>query len=147
MIGPDGDGIATGLLGLPLPEGSYTFTDYFSHDHPGRGRPHLGVDLAAPTGTPVYSADGGQVDLVGWGKKYGNFIVVGHSNGRATLYAHLSKVNVRQGQPVSGKHKIGEVGSTGLSTGPHLHFEVIEGYSLGDPYSGIQVNPEKYYQF
>jgi LAS superfamily LD-carboxypeptidase LdcB len=146
-IGSDGDGIATGNLGLPLPKGSYTFTDYFSHDHPDRGRPHLGVDLAAPTGTPVYSADGGQVDLVGWDKGYGNFIVVGHSDGTATLYAHLSEVNVRQGQPVSAKHKIGAVGSTGRSSGPHLHFEVIEGYSLGNPYSGVRVNPEKYYRF
>jgi murein DD-endopeptidase MepM/ murein hydrolase activator NlpD len=93
--------------------------------HPVHGgmRAHLGVDYAAPTGTPVRTVGDGVVEFAGWQRGYGNFIVVQHRNGHTTAYGHLSKIHVRKGQRVSQGDTIGAVGSTGVSTGPHLHFE------------------------
>ncbi len=88
------------------------------------GRAHQGIDFAAPTGTPVGAAGVGIVTAAGWNSGgYGNIVVVTHRLGWQTLYAHLSSVTVAPGQPVSGGTLIGYVGSTGHSTGPHLHFE------------------------
>jgi murein DD-endopeptidase MepM/ murein hydrolase activator NlpD len=94
--------------------------------HPifGSMRMHTGIDLAAPTGTHVIAADGGQVLKVGYDGGYGNSILIYHGGGFATFYAHLSGFTVSQGQMVSRGQPIGYVGSTGVSTGPHLHFEV-----------------------
>ena len=86
-------------------------------------RAHLGVDYAAPTGTPVRAVGEGQVEFAGQQSGYGNVIQIAHGNGRATLYAHLSRIDVKKGQRVEQGHRIGAVGSTGWSTGPHLHFE------------------------
>jgi murein DD-endopeptidase MepM/ murein hydrolase activator NlpD len=83
---------------------------------------HAGWDLAAPTGTPVVSAAAGVVTKAGWGNGYGNLIIINHGR-LETRYAHLSKILVRSGQSVSAGQLIGKVGSTGRSTGPHLHFE------------------------
>jgi murein DD-endopeptidase MepM/ murein hydrolase activator NlpD len=95
---------------------------------------HPGYDLAAPKGTPVYAADSGYVEVVGWDNSgYGNMILLNHGNGFVTRYAHLSAFNVEAGQSVKKGDLIGRVGSTGHSTGPHLHFEVIFG--------GVQRNP------
>jgi murein DD-endopeptidase MepM/ murein hydrolase activator NlpD len=93
--------------------------------HPIHGgqRAHLGVDFAAPTGTPVRTVGDGVVQFAGWQNGYGNFIIVQHSNNQTTAYAHLSRIDVRKGQKVSQGDFIGAVGSTGASTGPHLHFE------------------------
>ncbi|HQK92642.1 MAG TPA: peptidoglycan DD-metalloendopeptidase family protein [Armatimonadota bacterium] len=87
---------------------------------------HTGVDISAPTGTDVAAAGSGVVCKAAYGYNggYGNMVVVNHGNGRATLYAHLSSISVRVGQTVTAGQKLGEVGSTGRSTGPHLHFEV-----------------------
>ncbi|HVK31135.1 MAG TPA: peptidoglycan DD-metalloendopeptidase family protein, partial [Burkholderiaceae bacterium] len=86
-------------------------------------RRHLGVDYAAPTGTPVRTVGHGTVDFAGWQNGYGNVVQIRHNNERTTLYAHLSRIDVRNGQRVEQGDRVGAVGSTGWSTGPHLHFE------------------------
>lgn len=86
-------------------------------------RRHLGVDYAAPTGTPVRSVGDGVVDFAGQQNGYGNVVQVRHNNERSTLYAHLSRIDVKKGQRIEQGQRIGAVGSTGWSTGPHLHFE------------------------
>ena len=86
-------------------------------------RQHLGVDYGAPTGTAVRSVGDGIVDFAGWQNGYGNVVQVKHGGERATLYAHLSRMDVKAGQRIQQGQRIGAVGSTGWSTGPHLHFE------------------------
>ncbi|MDR2517528.1 MAG: M23 family metallopeptidase [Spirochaetaceae bacterium] len=90
----------------------------------GMRRFHDAIDLPALTGTPIRAAMEGEVASVGNNAKYGKFVILSHSGGYQTLYAHMSAVSVREGQRVSQGGKIGEVGSTGYSTGPHLHFAV-----------------------
>ncbi|WP_181788281.1 M23 family metallopeptidase [Streptomyces phytophilus] len=85
---------------------------------------HSGQDFAAPTGTKVKSASDGTVVTAGWGGAYGNNIVIKHGEGLYTQYAHLSKIDVNVGEKVNAKELIGKIGTTGNSTGPHLHFEV-----------------------
>jgi murein DD-endopeptidase MepM/ murein hydrolase activator NlpD len=87
---------------------------------------HAAIDLAAPTGTTVKAAMDGKVSEVGYSRIYGNFIVLSHGKEYKTLYAHLSRTSVVQGASVSVGGKIGEVGSTGYSTGPHLHFAIYK---------------------
>jgi murein DD-endopeptidase MepM/ murein hydrolase activator NlpD len=99
----------------------------------GVRRHHAAVDLAAAQGTPVKAASGGRVLAVGYNSTYGKYIVLGHSGGYQTMYAHLNTTSVIQGASVSQGDKIGEVGSTGYSTGPHLHFAVYK--------NGRAVNP------
>ena len=95
---------------------------------------HLGIDIAAGSGAPIYAADGGVVVYAGWiNGGYGNMIMIDHGNGYHTVYGHLSSVNVRCGQSVYGGNVIGYAGSTGNSTGPHLHFEIR--------YFGAFINP------
>jgi murein DD-endopeptidase MepM/ murein hydrolase activator NlpD len=88
------------------------------------GRLHEGIDIAAPTGTPIWAAAAGTVIHAGWLGGYGNLVVVDHGNGLATAYAHASAILVGVGQSVSQGETISLVGSTGNSSGPHLHFEV-----------------------
>lgn len=86
----------------------------------------IAVDIGAPTGTPIYASAGGTVLIArtGWNGGYGNYVVIKHPNGVQTLYAHMSAVIASQGETVSKGEVIGKVGSTGRSTGPHLHFEM-----------------------
>lgn len=99
-----------------------------------RARRHKGVDIAAPIGTSVFASAEGEVLRTGYDAGgYGRFIEVRHPNGMSTLYAHLSRVDVHTGEAVTADERIGLVGTTGRSTGPHLHFEVRRG--------GEQVNP------
>jgi len=100
------------------------------------GRPHQGIDLAAPLGTGIQAAENGKVVYSSWKQGYGNFIVVDHGHGFETHYAHCSKMLVHVGQSVHKGQLIGRVGSTGNSTGPHLHFEVVA--------NGIHRNPVKF---
>jgi len=86
-------------------------------------RAHLGVDYAAPTGTAVRTVGDGIVEFAGQQNGYGNVIQVKHGNERATLYAHLSRIDVKKGERVEQGQRIGAVGATGWATGPHLHFE------------------------
>jgi murein DD-endopeptidase MepM/ murein hydrolase activator NlpD len=103
--------------------------------HPVLGirRPHLGIDYAAPKGTPVQAAGSGIVELAGWQGGYGKTVRVRHPNGYETLYGHLSRIDVRRGQRVAQGTRIGAVGSTGLSTGPHLDYRMSRGGSFIDP--------------
>jgi len=84
---------------------------------------HKGVDYGAPTGTAVRSVGDGVVEFAGWQNGYGNVVQIKHSNDRATVYAHLSRIDVKKGQAVEQGANIGAVGATGWATGPHLHFE------------------------
>jgi|HigsolmetaAR202D_1030399.scaffolds.fasta_scaffold12527_3 murein DD-endopeptidase MepM/ murein hydrolase activator NlpD len=85
---------------------------------------HPGIDIAAPTGTPIRAADGGRVAIAGWTGGYGQYTCIQHTASLSTCYAHQSAIRVRVGQQVAKGQIIGLVGSTGFSTGPHLHFEV-----------------------
>ena len=86
---------------------------------------HHGLDIADKTGTAIYAADAGTVEVVGWGTGYGNQIVIDHGGGKKTRYAHLSKFYVEKGDRTSKGQTIAAMGSTGWSTGSHLHFEVV----------------------
>ncbi len=97
---------------------------------------HKGIDWATPTGTAVYASCGGTVARAGWGSGYGYVVYINHPDGRQTRYGHLSKVLVSAGQTVTQGQKIALSGNTGISTGPHLHFEIL--------INGSQVNPLKY---
>ncbi|HEY3416809.1 MAG TPA: M23 family metallopeptidase [Armatimonadota bacterium] len=87
-------------------------------------RLHTGIDIAAPMGTPIFAAGGGEVISAGWRGGYGNCVIIDHGHGKATLYGHMSAILVHCGQTVSRSTQIGRVGSTGMSTGPHCHYEV-----------------------
>lgn len=99
-------------------------------------RPHRGVDLAAPAGTPIHAMAGGTILQAGRMGSYGNLVVIDHGGGFSSVYAHNSKNLVRAGEKVKSGKTVALVGSTGRSTGPHLHFEIR--------YNGKAVNPEKY---
>jgi murein DD-endopeptidase MepM/ murein hydrolase activator NlpD len=94
---------------------------------------HNGIDIAAPRGTPVVAALSGQVGFVGRDNVYGNYAVLNHESGYRTLYAHLHVVRVKVGDSVETGQHIGDVGSTGLSTGAHLHFAVNQNDVLLNP--------------
>lgn len=97
---------------------------------------HKGVDWSVPTGTAVFASCGGTVARAGWGSGYGYCVYINHEDGRQTRYGHLSKVLVKVGQTVKQGERIALSGNTGVSTGPHLHFEIL--------INGSQVNPLKY---
>ena len=117
---------------FPLKSYSYVSSEY----GPRWGSTHTGIDLAAPAGTHIYSWRSGTVTFAGWSGGYGNFIIVDHGDGFVTRYAHCSKIAVTKGQTVSQGQVIGYVGTTGNSTGNHLHFEV--------KVNGNFVNPRNY---
>jgi murein DD-endopeptidase MepM/ murein hydrolase activator NlpD len=94
---------------------------------------HKGLDLAAPEGTPVHAAVSGEVIFAGYENGYGNTVVVQHTDGLQTRYAHLGKANVKRGETITGGQVLGVVGTSGHSTGPHLHFEVIRWGEQIDP--------------
>lgn len=97
---------------------------------------HKGQDWATPVGTPIYASCGGTVAKAGWGSGYGYVVYIDHPDGRQTRYAHLSKVLVKAGQSVKQGEKIALSGNTGITSGPHLHFEML--------INGKQVNPLNY---
>jgi murein DD-endopeptidase MepM/ murein hydrolase activator NlpD len=122
---------------MPL-EGAALTSGFGMRTHPvlGGRRQHAGIDLAAPTGTPVYATADGIVSRADWYSSYGLYISVEHGAAMQTRYAHLSRLAVAAGDSVKKGDLIGYVGSTGRSTGPHLHYEVrVE---------GIAVNPIPY---
>lgn len=112
------------FLASPL-EFSRVTSGFAMRMHPilQRMRAHLGVDYAAPTGTPVRSVGDGTVEFAGWQSGYGNVIHVRHMADKTTVYAHLSRIDVRKGQRIEQGQRLGAVGATGWATGPHLHFE------------------------
>jgi murein DD-endopeptidase MepM/ murein hydrolase activator NlpD len=96
-------------------------------------RAHKGIDYGAPTGTPIRAVGSGSVEFAGWQNGYGNAVEIRHGNGKSTFYAHMSRIDVRKGQRVEQGQSVGAVGSTGWSTGPHLHFEFRVNGNHQDP--------------
>ena len=132
MIGSDADWVGTGIFAWPLPQ-SFTITSQFGYrtdPFTGEISYHSGTDIAAPYGTPVLAAAGGTVTVANatdpWGGSYGYYVKIQHDGTFDTLYAHCSSICVTPGQQVRQGEVIGYVGSTGNSTGNHLHFEVCE---------------------
>jgi murein DD-endopeptidase MepM/ murein hydrolase activator NlpD len=120
----DGQSLRRAYLASPM-EFSRVSSGFKMRFHPilQTWRAHLGVDYAAPTGTPVRSIGDGVVEFAGVQGGFGNVVFIKHRNNHTTVYAHLSRIGVRQGQSVSQGQDLGAVGSTGWATGPHLHFE------------------------
>lgn len=126
----------TGELQWPVPAGGY-ISSPFGYRTETAINNHTGMDIAIATGNAIVAADTGTVSRVIYGNYgYGNYLIVNHGNGMSTLYAHCSKIYVKVGQSVSRGETIAAIGSTGYSTGPHLHFEVIV--------NGVKVNPYPY---
>lgn len=133
-FGFDGQSSVKSYLTSPL-EFSRVSSGYGMRFHPisGQRRAHLGVDYAAPTGTPVRTIGDGVVSFAGWQGGYGKVIQIQHKDRQSTLYAHLSRIDVTRGQRVNQGDRVGAVGSTGASTGPHLHFEFRNNNVPQDP--------------
>ncbi|WBU59449.1 DUF5930 domain-containing protein [Paracoccus albus] len=128
--------IASNKLPLDMPvKSAFRYTSGFG---PRWGRVHKGIDLAGPTGTPVLATGDGVVKFAGRQSGYGNIIIVEHALGTETRYAHLSKIRVQAGQKVSRGSQIGDMGNTGRSTGPHLHYEVRVNGEAVNPMSFIK---------
>jgi len=125
------------LLSAPISSGF----GWRVHPITGERKLHKGVDFAVPTGTPIFAAAEGTVSYAGWTDDgYGNVVELQHENGALTLYAHTNKVYVSKGQFVNKGQAIAEVGSTGRSTGPHLHFEIQpDGRTAVDPMDYLQL--------
>ena len=129
LIGTKEKGSATGSFMMPC-NGNLT-----SGYGPRWGGFHTGIDLANPMGTPIYSSDGGIVIEAGWDGSYGNKITIDHDNGFKTVYAHLSSIDVNIGDKLAKGQYIGAMGSTGYSTGSHLHFEIRINDQHVNPYN------------
>ena len=134
-----GSANASGSFLWPVASYVYVSSRFGLRVHPitGEKKSHTGIDIASNQGTAVYASDGGSVTLAGWNGGYGNCIMIDHGNGYVTLYGHLSSISVSVGQTVSQGTTIGAVGSTGNSTGPHLHFEVLK--------NGTRIDPEQFF--
>ncbi|WP_290359465.1 M23 family metallopeptidase [Roseateles violae] len=124
FYGFDGQSKRRAFLASPM-EFSRITSGFAMRFHPilQTWRAHQGVDYGAPSGTAVRSVGDGSVDFAGWQNGFGNVIKVRHSGERETVYAHLSRIDVKKGQRIEQGQKIGAVGATGWATGPHLHFE------------------------
>ncbi|MCI8781839.1 MAG: peptidoglycan DD-metalloendopeptidase family protein [Dorea sp.] len=127
-----------GMFTHPCPGYSRISSEFGWREAPiaGAGNNHKGMDLAAPTGTPIYAAAAGTVTTARYSSSAGNWVVINHGNGLQTYYMHASALYVSEGQSVSKGQNIAAVGSTGQSTGPHLHFQVM--------LNGTPVNPRNY---
>ena len=129
-----------GKLGLPIQNMKKgNITSPFGHrSSPGGigSTNHMGIDIAFPTGTHVLACEAGRVEVAGWNGGFGKCIIISHGGGLKTVYGHLSRINVTKGQAVVRGQFIGEVGSTGKSTGPHLHLGVMVNGSYVDPQKG-----------
>ena len=139
-----GGGGMVGSNGLiwPSDTGTNALTSYFGYrnDTGGVGSSyHQGVDIGAPDGSPIYASGYGTVSIAGWYGGYGNAVKIGHGGGLETLYGHMSAVAVAPGQTVVPGQVIGYVGSTGNSTGPHIHYSILV--------DGQQVDPGMFFGF
>jgi murein DD-endopeptidase MepM/ murein hydrolase activator NlpD len=120
-------------LGYPL-YGRITSSMGWRKNPFGRGYEfHSGIDIEAPMGRKVFATAEGVVEFAGWYADYGKAVIIRHPSGYITLYGHLSQIDVKEGQKVKAGEVVGRVGSTGRSTGPHLHYEVIKGNKPIDP--------------
>ncbi|RVQ67573.1 M23 family metallopeptidase [Croceicoccus ponticola] len=137
----ENDKPALGVASIPsrMPLETARFSSlYGSRVHPVTGgrKNHDGIDMAAPSGTPIYATADGRVEMAKWHGGYGNYVQIEHGDAVETRYGHMSRMNVSAGQSVKKGELIGWVGSTGRSTGPHLHYEVR--------ISGEPVDPQPY---
>ncbi|MBD8009660.1 MULTISPECIES: M23 family metallopeptidase [Acinetobacter] len=123
------------LISHPLPN-SRISSSYGGRTMGGRAENHSGLDLAAPSGTPIYATGPGIVTKSGWGTGYGQYVEINHGNGYLTRYAHASRLIARVGEQVQAGDHIANVGCTGRCTGPHLHYEVVK--------DGQRKNPSTY---
>lgn len=119
----------------PTPSTTYITSPFGTRYHPvqKRNKTHTGIDIGAGHGASIVAAEAGTVLRAGWNSGYGNYVVIDHGGGVQTLYGHCSALMVQSGQAVTRGQKIALVGSTGVSTGPHLHFEVLINGSYTDP--------------
>ena len=132
----------TGVFGWPVPSCTYITSRFGLRVHPitGEQKNHSGIDIGAGYGAAIVAADGGTVSFAGVKGGYGNCVMINHGNGYVTLYGHMSSISVSSGQVVSKGETIGYVGSSGIATGPHCHFEIFSGGSRIDPeqfFSGL----------
>lgn len=134
-LGPDGRYERQGFFAMPV-DGRVT-SSFGLRMHPllGYFRMHKGVDIGAPYGSPIYAAMDGRVAFAGRNAGYGNFVRLDHAGGIDSAYGHMSRIAVAPGMRVARGQVIGFVGSTGMSTGPHLHWEVTRGGQAVDPRS------------
>ena len=123
------------LVTHPLPSARVS-SSYGGRTMNGRAENHSGLDLAAPSGTPIYATGPGIVTKSGWGTGYGQYVEINHGNGYLTRYAHASRLIARVGDRVEAGEQIANVGCTGRCTGPHLHYEVVK--------DGQRKNPSTY---
>jgi murein DD-endopeptidase MepM/ murein hydrolase activator NlpD len=151
---PSGRSRKRAFLASPL-EFSRVSSGFAMRMHPilQRMQAHKGIDYAAPSGTPVRAVGDGTVQFAGWQNGYGKVVHVLHGRDKMTVYAHLSRVDVRKGQRVEQGQRIGAVGATGWATGPHLHFEFRLNGVHQDPRKlvkasdAIELNPKAKVQF
>ena len=131
----DAAGVGESHGQMKMPVAGHMTSSFGMRFHPilGYSRMHQGVDYGAPMGSPIVAAAEGVVNFAGWHGGHGNYVQIRHGGGMGTGYAHMSRIIAHSGQHVSAGQLIGYVGSTGLSTGPHLHFEVFR--------NNVAVNP------
>ena len=131
--------VGTGAFIWPVPSCTYLTSRFGLRVHPiyGTTKSHTGVDIGAESGATIVAADGGTVVIAGVNSGYGNCVMIDHGNGYKTLYGHMSSIAVTNGQTVSQGDTVGYVGSTGVSTGPHCHYEVWK--------DGARIDPEQFY--
>lgn len=146
MYHADGRDVRRSLLKTPV-DGARISSGFGMRNHPvlGYSAMHKGVDFAAPTGTPVFAAGDGVIERASRFSTYGNYVKIRHNGTYATAYAHLSRYGkgIRPGVKVSQGQVIGYIGTTGRSTGPHLHFEVLRGNSQVNPKSVASLGDDK----
>jgi len=133
-FGADGQSLKRTLMTTPI-DGARMSSGFGMRRHPvlGYSKMHKGMDFAAATGTPIYAAGDGVVEKAGRFSSYGKYVRIRHNSELKTAYAHMSKIKTRVGARVTQGQVIGYVGTTGRSTGPHLHYEVLK--------NGQQINP------
>ena len=124
------------LITHPLPNLKRVSSDFGGRTMGGRAENHSGLDMSAPSGTPMYATGPGIVTKSGWGTGYGQYVEINHGNGYLTRYAHASRLIARVGDRVQAGEQIANVGCTGRCTGPHLHYEVVK--------DGQRKNPSTY---
>lgn len=135
--------IGNSLLAVePIANARITSTFGYRHLF-GKTAYHSGMDFAAPTGTPIYATGDGVVVHAGWGNGYGNYIDIDHGNGYVTRYGHASRLFVSVGDQVRANQNIAAVGSTGRSTGPHLHYEVLRNGQRENPATYLALAPKR----